>query len=108
VPGEKAEQKALTVAGQWRIYTAFPSILANFNCDESARKSRAEDFHEIETVSTTSTILLGFFGKVKAAGVQKLCDPRQTVESTKAEFLGAGRVVAAEARIMRRDCRRIR
>jgi hypothetical protein len=48
---------ALTVAGQWRTFTAFPSILAIAMVSEAAAQGGGSD--GMETTSMTSTFITG-------------------------------------------------
>jgi hypothetical protein len=54
---------ALTVAGQWRSFTAFPSILAIAVMSRAAAQGGGSD--GMETTSMTSTFIAGPAGEVK-------------------------------------------
>ena len=54
---------ALTVAGQWRSFTAFPNILAIAVVGHAALKSSSR--YAMEDVSVTSTFIAGDALKVK-------------------------------------------
>jgi len=60
------EAGALTVAGQWRSFTAFPSILAIavVNCAAPQRGSR----NIMEQLSMTSTFIDGVEAQSQSAG----------------------------------------
>jgi hypothetical protein len=56
------ESVALTVAGQWRIFTAFPSILA---CHVVSRTEKQRSRDDIEQLSMSSTFIAVTGSKVK-------------------------------------------
>jgi hypothetical protein len=57
------ETGALTVAGQWRTFTAFPNILAIAVMSGAAARGSGSD--GMETTSMTSTFITGPAGEVK-------------------------------------------
>ena len=57
------ETGALTVAGQWRSFTAFPNILAIAMMSCAAARDRSSDV--METTSMTSTFIAGMAREVK-------------------------------------------
>jgi hypothetical protein len=62
------ESGALTVAGQWRTFTAFPSILAR-NVVSHTMLQRSRD--DIERLSMSSTFIATIGSKVKKAQKQE-------------------------------------
>jgi len=60
---------ALTVAGQWRNFTAFPSILAIAVVNCAALQGSSRD--AMEQLSMTSTFIAAWRREVKAAAVEK-------------------------------------
>jgi hypothetical protein len=59
-----AEAGALTVAGQWRNFTAFPSILA-ITMVKCAAQLRVSSRDAMERVSMTSTFIAAYLREVK-------------------------------------------
>jgi hypothetical protein len=59
----ESEAGALTVAGQWRTFTAFPNILAIAVVSCAAASSRCSDV--MESTSMTSTLIAGKAREVK-------------------------------------------
>jgi hypothetical protein len=63
------ETGALTVAGQWRSFTAFPNILAIAMMSCAAARSSSSDV--METASMTSTFITGTAREVKVENLRR-------------------------------------